>query len=80
MKKRMPRWLRIEVFERDGGRCSFRNERGEVCGRATELFIEDAPWCSQDSWNPSEHRLTCLYHLEGGEGLDRINWATAPRA
>jgi hypothetical protein len=80
MKKRMPRWLRAAVFERDGGCCRYTNERGEVCGRTTDLFIEDVNWSEGLAWDPADHRVTCLYHLQDGQGLDRVDWSTAAQA
>lgn len=62
--RRIPRAVKVRVFKRDGGQCTFRNKEGQRCDAMTNLeFDHKVPFARGGrSDNPRNIRLLCHAH------------------
>ncbi len=62
--RKIPRWIRREVWRRDHGRCSFAAPDGRRCGSRSRLeFDHVIPWSLGGTSNdPANIRLLCAGH------------------
>lgn len=62
--RRVARWVRKQVWARDGGRCAYEADDGTVCGSRGGLqFDHIVPWAKGGSSNdPANVRLLCRAH------------------
>lgn len=63
-RRRIPQWVKDEVWRRDGGRCAFISQEGRLCGAQEALEYDHVrPWAlGGESDAPDNVRLLCRAH------------------
>lgn len=76
--RRVPKWIRDEVWRRDGGRCAYADSDGARCGETGWLEFDHikpfALGCKSD--DPTNIRLLCRVH--NGAEAKRLLGVTPP--